>query len=72
MKTKKLICPKCKKEFKAPIMDRKKNIAYGWTLANRGVIVCPSCKYIAPRNIFTGDKTVSDNPEEDYTKFGEL
>ncbi len=52
MTRKMLKCPKCGYVFKAPFWDRKKNIAYGWTLPNWGVIVCPKCKYVAPRKEF--------------------
>jgi len=52
MKAKMLKCPKCGYVFKAPLMDRKKNPVYGWTLPGWGVIKCPKCGYLAAREVF--------------------
>lgn len=52
MTRKMLKCPNCGYSFKEPFMDRKNNIAYGWTLPGLGVIVCPKCKYVAHRKEF--------------------
>ncbi len=44
------MCRKCHGTFKAPLMDRKRNIAAGWTLPNSGVVICPHCRRIDLRS----------------------